>query len=132
MSDQNDKIVYIVDDDLSVRQALEMLLNSAGFEARTFSSVKEFLNFKFREQNACLVTDVKMPMLSGLELQQKLIASGSKIPVIFITAFDTDETRNQARKAGAVAYLRKPVDDQALLDAIEWALSRQDSEEVRE
>ena len=115
--------VYVVDDDASVRQALSLLLISAGMEVLTFKSANDFLKFKFREENACLITDIKMPRISGLELQQKLTERKSKIPVIFLTAFDSDETRNQIKQAGAAGYFRKPVDDQALLDAILWATS---------
>jgi len=117
-------IVYIVDDDDSVRRAIKRLIRSAGMEARTFESADEFLKSSPREKNACLITDVKMSGITGLELHRKLIESGSGLAVIYITAFDTEEIRAQAKKAGGVGYFRKPVDDQALLDAIEWALSR--------
>jgi len=121
-------IVYIVDDDDSVRRALKRLMRSAGMEARTFASANEFLKSSPEEKNACLITDVKMRGITGLELHQKLTALGSKLPVIYITAFDEEEIRAQAKKTGGVGYFRKPVDDQALLDAIQWALSRRDSE----
>jgi len=120
-------IVYIVDDDDSVRRAIKRLIRSAGMEARTYASANEFLESKSEEKNACLITDVKMRGITGLELHQKLIALRSRLPVIYITAFDTEEIRAQAKNAGGVAYFRKPVDDQALLDAIQWALSRQGS-----
>lgn len=116
--------VYVVDDDASVRQALEMLLNSAGMDVVTFKSADECIQYDLREENACLITDIKMPRISGLELQQKLTERKIKIPVIFLTAFDSEETRNQTKQAGAAGYFRKPVDDQALLDAILWAVSR--------
>ena len=79
----------------------------------------------YREKNACMVVDIKMEGKSGLELQEALKAMGSKIPVIFITGYDTPETRDQAKKAGAAGYFRKPIDDQALLDSIQWALTKQ-------
>jgi len=118
-------IVYIVDDDDSVRGAIERLIRSAGMEAQTFASGGDFLKFKFRDQDACLVSDVRMPGMSGLELHRKLIERGSKLPVIFITGFDNEETRSQAGKSGAFGYFRKPVDDQALLDTIQLVLSSQ-------
>ena len=116
-------IVYIVDDDDSVRGALKRLIRSMGMEAQTFASGADFLKSKFRDQKTCLVADVRMPGMSGLELHQKLIERGFKLPVIYITGFDTAETRSQARKSGAFGYFRKPVDDQALLDVIQLALS---------
>ena len=116
-------IVYIVDDDDSVRGAIKRLIRSAGMEAQTFASGADFLKSKFRDQRTCLVADVRMPGMSGLELHQKLIERGFKLPVIYITGFDTAETRSQARKSGAFGYFRKPVDDQALLDTIQLALS---------
>ncbi len=118
-------IVYIVDDDDSVRRAIGRLIRSAGMEAQTFASGGDFLRSKFTDQKACMVADVRMPGMSGLELHQKMIERGFKLPVIFITGFDTAETRSQARESGAFGYFRKPVDDQALLDAIQWALSSQ-------
>ena len=117
-------IIYIIDDDDLVRKALQRLIRSTGFEAKTFATAEEFLDSGFREQNVCLITDVKMPGLTGLELQQKLIARGYKIPVIFITGFDEEEIRKKVKRAGAFGYFSKPLDDQALLDSIKWALSK--------
>jgi len=118
-------VIYIVDDDRSVRRAMERLIRSAGMEAQTFASAHEFLDFEFRKQDACLVVDVKMRGMSGLELQDELRTKGSDLPVIFITGFDSPETRDQAKKSGAAGYFRKPIDDQALLDSIQWALTKQ-------
>lgn len=120
-------MVYIIDDDLSVRTALERLLISAGIPARSFSGAVEFLKAGVPLEGSCVITDVKMQDMSGLELLEKLRRDGSDIPFIFVTAYDTPEGRTQARKGGAVAYFRKPVDDQALVDAIGWALNRADS-----
>jgi FixJ family two-component response regulator len=117
-------LVYVVDDDESVRRALRRLLHSWGLRATTFASATEFLDSGPCEEDACLIADIRMPGLGGLDLQRELLAKGSTIPVIFITAFDTAETRKQARALGAAGYFRKPVDDQALLDAIRWALSK--------
>ena len=116
-------IIYIVDDEEAVLKAMKQLILSMGMDVETFTSGQEFLDSDFREQNACLIVDIKMPSMSGMELQQKLLAKGSKLPVIFITAFDTDKIRAKAKEAGAAGYFRKPVDDQALLDSIQWALS---------
>ena len=120
-------IIYIVDDEEAVLKAMKQLILSMGMDVETFTSGQEFLDSDFREQNACLIVDIKMPIMSGMELQQKLVAKGSKLPVIFITAFDTDKIRAKAKEAGAAGYFRKPVDDQALLDSIQWALSNRPS-----
>ncbi|WP_050028747.1 response regulator [Verrucomicrobium sp. BvORR034] len=116
--------VYIVDDDPSVRTAYARLLRSALIEAQTFSCVEEFLNARVTDANACVVSDIVMPGTSGLELPNKLAHSGRKLPIIFITAHDSKELRNRAQSIGAVALFRKPVDGQALLDAIAWAVNR--------
>jgi len=116
-------IVYIVEDDDSVRGAIKRLIRSAGLEAQTFASGGDFLKSKFRDQDACLVSDIRMPGMSGLELHQKLTERGCKLPVILITGFDDEEFRSQAGKSGVFGYFRKPVDDQALLDTIQLALS---------
>ena len=118
-------VIYIVDDDESVRRAMKRLIRSAGMEAQTFASAHKLLDFELRKHNACMIVDVKMSGMSGLELQDELRAKGSDLPVIFITGFDTPETRDQAKKSGAAGYFRKPIDDQALLDSIQWVLIRQ-------
>ncbi len=123
MPDETKILIYVVDDDASVRQALEMLFISAGMEVQTFQRAEDFLQCKLREEKACLIADIKMRGLSGLELKQQLNEREIKLPVIFLTAVDSNESRQQAKQAGAVGYLRKPVDDQALLDTIQWALS---------
>ena len=121
--DESKILVYVVDDDASARQALEMLLISANMEVQAFERAKDLLKCMRREDRACLIADIKMKGLDGLELQQKLAESAIKIPVIFLTALDSNETRQQVKQAGAVSYFRKPVDDQALLDTIQWALT---------
>ena len=123
MSDKTKIRIYVIDDDTSVCQALKMLFLSAEMEVQTFELVEEFLECIPREEKACLIADIKMRGLGGFELQQELVERGIKIPVIFLTAFDSDENRLRAKQAGAVGYLQKPVDDQALLDTIHWALS---------
>ena len=123
MPDESKILIYIVDDDASVRKALTMLFRSADMEVKTFEAVEDLLKCQLREKNACLISDIKLEGLSGIELQQQLVEKGIKIPVIFLTAFDSNEIRQQAKQAGAAGYLRKPVDDQALLDTIHWAIS---------
>ena len=119
--------IYIVDDEPSVRTAYARLVRSAKMEPRMFASVEEFIQTDLSDENACVISDVKMPGASGLELPALLSRAGRDLPVIFITAHDTAETRDFAHRLGAAAYFRKPVDDQALLDAIAWALSRHPS-----
>lgn len=123
MPDNTSICVYVIDDDESIRNSLMMLLFSAGIKAMTYKSAEAFLNSDIREDNTCVVTDFKMPGLGGLDLQQQLIEKDIRIPMIFMTALDSEEDREQAFVSGAVGFLRKPVDDQALLDAIHWALS---------
>ena len=117
-------IIYIVDDDDSIRRAMKRLIRSVGMDVEVFASAQEFLDSKHRNHSACMIVDIKMPGMSGLELQDELRARGSHLPVIFITGFDSPETRDQAKKAGAAGYFRKPIDDQALLDSVQWALAK--------
>jgi len=123
LPDESKIRIYLVDDDESVRNALKMLFISSGMEVETFEEAEDLLQHQLREKKSCLISDIKLRGLSGIELQQNLAKSGSKIPIIFLTAFDTNEIRQQAKQAGAAGYLRKPVDDQALLDTIHWAIS---------
>jgi FixJ family two-component response regulator len=123
MTDPN-PIVFIVDDDLSVRRSTERLVQSAGLKVQTFTSAKEFLkNVRF-EGPACLVLDVRMPGLSGIDLQQELTQSGIQIPIIFITGHGDIPMSVRAMKAGAVEFLTKPFRSRSLLDAIRAALER--------
>jgi len=116
--------LYIVDDEASIRTALARLARSAKMEARTFESVEEFVRSDFSDENACVIADVQFAGKSGLDLPVLLGRAGHMLPVIFVTAHDTPETRDLAHRYGAAGYFRKPVDDQALLDAIAWALGR--------
>ncbi len=125
MPEQTKILVYIVDDDASIRDALTMLFRSADMEIQAFEAAEDFLKCQLREEKACLISDIKLKGLDGLELQRQLTERGIDIPVIFLTAFDSNEVRQQARNAGAAGYFRKPVDDQALLDSIRWAISSQ-------
>jgi two-component system response regulator FixJ len=114
----NPALVAVVDDEESVRRALERLLRSAGFAVETFASGAEFLRGVPEHLPACVVLDLHMSDLSGLDVQVLLQRSGFRIPVVVITGFDTPETRMRVIKYGAKAYLRKPVDDKLLLAAI--------------
>jgi len=116
-------MVYIIDDDESVRRGLKRLLRSADLDVETFSSGEEFLTNPVQGQNACILIDVRMPGLTGFDLQQRLLSQGMEMPVIVISASDDAQTREYARELGAVVFFRKPVDDQALLDAIWWAIA---------
>ncbi len=112
-----------MDDEEPIRKALSRLIRSAGMDVETFPSGAEFLESLSARQPDCIVLDLHMPMVNGFEVQTQMAESGMSVPVIIITGHDSDETRNQALRGMPVAYLRKPVDDQVLLDAIELALS---------
>ena len=114
-------MVYVIDDDESVRKALKRLLRSADVGVETFSSAEEFLSNPRQDEDACILIDIRMPGLTGFDLQKRLLSQGIRMPVIVISASDDVQTRERARELGAVNFFRKPVDDQALLDAIWWA-----------
>jgi FixJ family two-component response regulator len=114
--------IAVIDDDESVRDALESLLKSAGFKAEAFASATEFLNFGHLPGLACMILDVRMPGMSGIELQDRLIASRDGVPIIFISAHADEEARARALASGAIAFLVKPFSDEALLEAIEAAI----------
>src|SRR6202011_2901616 len=116
------KLVAILDDDDSVRSALQGLLKAVGLPAQAFASAEEFLNSGQQHQIACLIADIRMPGMSGLQLQAKLNAERCKIPIIFITAHGDAKMRMQALRAGAVEFLAKPFDDEVLLDSVRAAL----------
>jgi FixJ family two-component response regulator len=116
------KMVAIVDDDDLMRTALLGLLKSAGLPAQAFASADEFLRSGHQHDTACLITDIRMPGMSGLELQAQLNADRCRIPTIFITAHGDAKMRMQAMRAGAVEFLAKPFDDEALLESVRAAL----------
>jgi FixJ family two-component response regulator len=122
MKDKASHLIAIVDDDQSVREATTSLLRSNGFRAETFASAEEFLESPIVEKTRCLLLDIAMPGVSGLELQRQLAAEGRRIPIIFITAHDNQEVRAEAMRAGAVDFLPKPFSEEALLNAIRSAL----------
>ena len=115
-------LVSVVDDDESIRESLPDLLSEFGFAARAFSSAEAFLSSDCVEKTRCLILDVMMPGMTGLDLQQELTRRGQKIPVIFITARKEEAIRARAFKQGAVKFLNKPFSDTALLDALNAAL----------
>ena len=117
-------VVYVVDDDAGVRQALDSLIRSVGFSVQTFASAQDFLNSKRTSVPGCLVLDVRMPGLSGLDLQRDLAEADIHLPVIFVTGHADIPMSVRAMKAGAVEFLTKPVRDQDLLDAIQQAIER--------
>jgi FixJ family two-component response regulator len=116
------KLVAILDDDDSMRTALQGLLKAVGLQAQAFASAEEFLKSGQQHQTACLIADIRMPGMSGLELQAQLNAEHCRIPTIFITAHGDAKMRLQALRAGAVEFLSKPFDDEVLLDSVRAAL----------
>lgn len=112
--------VYVVDDDEGVRNGFARLMRSASLEARCFGSPAEFLGKVSNAENTCILLDITMPEMSGSEVQAQLNQRGITLPVIAISAHDDPQSRGRAQALGARLFLRKPVDDQALLDAIHW------------
>jgi len=123
MGEQSEQIVSIVDDDASLRRSLRNLLTSVGLCVETFESAEVFLESSSRDNTGCLVLDVRMPGMGGLGLLKRLMAAGSRIPVIMLTAHGDDDTRQRSLEAGAVAFLEKPVQGAALLSAVRGALA---------
>jgi FixJ family two-component response regulator len=115
-------LLSVVDDDESVRESLPDLLREFGFDARAFSSARDFLSSDYLDATRCLILDVAMPGMNGLDLQQELKRRGQEIPIIFITGQKDESIRNQAFKEGAVQFLFKPFSDSAVLDAVNDAL----------
>ncbi len=118
----NLSLISVVDDDTSVRESLQCLIRSVGFAVEAFASAEEFLKSDHLHNTRCLILDVRMPGMNGIELQRRLVASHCDIPVIFITAHGDEAARSQALKDGAVDYLLKPFTAEALLNAIHTAL----------
>jgi FixJ family two-component response regulator len=116
-------VISIVDDDESVRETTKGLVRSLGYVAATFASSEEFLNSERLNDTSCLITDVQMPGLNGLELQSRLTAMGRRIPIIFVTAFPHEKVRLRALKAGAVGFLSKPFSDETLIHCLDQAIA---------
>jgi len=116
-------LISIVDDDESVREATKGLIRSLGYIAATFASAEEFLRSDRVQDTACLIADVQMPGMSGIELQSRLLAQGRRLPIIFITSFPETKARAQALAAGALGYLSKPFSDEKLITHLDEALA---------
>jgi len=119
-------VIVVVDDDPSVREGTTDLLNAMGFSTEAFESAEGFLNSEIRSHTSCLVADVQMPGMSGIELHKQLAASGTPIPTILITAFPDTRARTEALQVGVTCYLAKPFDEQAFLACIHLALEPRD------
>jgi FixJ family two-component response regulator len=122
--------VCIIDDDESVRVATTCLVRSLGHAVRTFASGEEFLNSPYVEDAGCLIVDVNMPRMSGLELQSRLHEKGLAPPIIFITAYPEERARARALEAGAICYLDKPFDSTTLIECLDLALRRENRKVV--
>ena len=121
-------MISIVDDDESVRVATQRLVRSLGFVAHAFASPEEFLHSPRLNDTACLIADVQMPGMSGVELQSLLVARGNQTPMIFITAFPDERIRTRAMDAGAIGFLSKPFDGRTLVECLHRALKGRDGE----
>lgn len=118
--------IAIIDDDASVRATTDSLVRSLGYVVFTFASAEDFLRSNRLDDLACVIADVQMPGMSGVELQAHLIAQGSRVPFIFFTAFPDEQLRAQALKAGAICYLTKPFDGDSLVQGLQVALKKHD------
>jgi CheY-like chemotaxis protein len=112
-------MISIVDDDSFIRQATDSLVRSLGYRIATFASAEDFLQSRYIHETTCLISDVQMPGLSGVDLQQVLIAQGHRIPMIFITAYFDERIRQSVMEAGAIGYLSKPFDDESLIELLQ-------------
>jgi FixJ family two-component response regulator len=115
-------VISVIDDDPAIREATDALLRSFGYRAQTFASAEEFLQSERMNDTSCLITDVQMPGLSGVELQSVLIARGNRTPMIFVSAFPDDGTRRRVLEAGAVGFLDKPFEEEDLIGHLQAAL----------
>jgi FixJ family two-component response regulator len=115
-------VISIIDDDPSVREATQCLVRSLGYSAQAFSSAEEYLESGHISDSACVITDLHMPGMSGAELQDRLLAEGYRIPIIFITAFFEERVRTRVMDAGAYGFLRKPFADESLIACLDRAL----------
>jgi two-component system, LuxR family, response regulator FixJ len=123
MSQPDSPVVSIVDDDASLRRSLRNLLTSVGFRVETFDSAEAFLDSDQRQNTGCMVLDVRMPGMGGLELLRHLATTGARIPTIILTAHGDEEMRRRTLQAGAIAFLTKPFQSAALVDAVRSALT---------
>lgn len=118
----NTHVISIIDDDPSVREATQRLVRSLGYAAQAYSSAEEYLQSDGLRDSACVITDLHMPGMSGAELQDRLIADGHQIPMIFMTAYFEERARARALEAGAFGFLRKPFSDESLIACLDKAL----------
>ena len=116
-------MLSIIDDDESVRAATQALMRSSGYVTRTFASAEEFLLSSYVSETSCVIADIHMPKMSGLEMQSHLRAKGHRTPIIFVTAFPEEKLRARALQGGAVGFLSKPFDGQVLIDCVATALA---------
>jgi FixJ family two-component response regulator len=124
----NPPLISVVDDDNSVRESIQSLVRSVGFAVKVFASAEEFWSWDHLQDTDCLILDVRMPGMSGIELQRRLIANHPEIPIIFITAHSSEEeVRSLALRNGAAAYLAKPLSEEALLNAVHLALNKENN-----
>ena len=123
-------MISIVDDDVSVREATKRWVRSLGYSAAAFASAEEFLLSGKVNDTECVITDVHMPGLSGIELQSHLISQGNRTPIIFVTAFPEERTRTRALEAGAIGFLTKPFNEGRLIEYIEAALAGRNPETI--
>jgi FixJ family two-component response regulator len=122
MTDTETGLIAIVDDDRLIRKALERLLKSAGLKAKSFDSAEDYLDEGDHNGICCLILDIGLPGMSGFELDRRLAAEPNRLPVVFISAHDEQEVENKAAQAGAIAFLRKPFEDDALLNAVQTGI----------
>ena len=122
MTETGTALIAIVDDDRSIRRALERLLKSAGLRAKSFDSAEDYLDESDHNGICCLILDIGLPGMSGFELHRRLAAEPNRLPVVFISARDEPEVENKATQAGAIAFLRKPFEDDALLHAVQTGM----------
>jgi len=120
-------MISVIDDDETVRKATKSLLRSLGYGAEAFASAEDFLESDLLHRSSCLISDVQMPGMSGLELQSQLIAEGHRLPIIFITAYPEARARARALKAGALGFLSKPVSEEAVVTCLTEALKEHES-----
>jgi FixJ family two-component response regulator len=123
VSEMKEKLVAVIEDDESYRVAVQRLLKSAGLSVQSFGSAEDFLNSGQQHETGCLITDIRMPGMSGLELQSKLNSDHCRIPTIFITAHGDEKMRLQAMRGGAVKFFAKPFNGETLLEAVRLALN---------
>jgi FixJ family two-component response regulator len=119
-------LVAIIDDDASVRATTDSLVRSLGYIVDTFASAEEFLRSDNLDDLSCVIADVQMPGMSGVELQSRLLTQGNHVPFIFVTAFPNERVRAQALRAGAICYLTKPFDGDSLIQGLQDALKKHD------